>query len=175
MSGVRLQHNILLVDDDPNIRNSMVAFLKDEGFAVRAVETGEEAIAIVRQGINQFSLGVIDFHMPGMNGPEVIETVSVLSKLLGRMKIKFLLRKLWKNPIQCQALLANWVLAEAPYEIKWKNMESKLNNLTRGMNYGEINNNTIGSKYFCKQHELSKWRHKAKPTDSTMRVSSSTP
>ncbi len=53
----------------------MVAFLKDEGFSVRAVESGEEAIAIVRQGINQFSLGMIDFHMPGMNGPEVIKEI----------------------------------------------------------------------------------------------------
>jgi DNA-binding NtrC family response regulator len=70
-----LQHTILLVDDDPNIRSSMVAFLNDEGFAVRAVETGEEAIAIVRQGINQFSLGMIDFHMPGMSGPEVIREI----------------------------------------------------------------------------------------------------
>ncbi|MBN8538682.1 MAG: sigma-54-dependent Fis family transcriptional regulator [Deltaproteobacteria bacterium] len=70
-----MQHNILLVDDDLNIRNSMVAFLNDEGFSVRAVESGEEAIAIIRQGINQFSLGMIDFHMPGMSGPEVIKEI----------------------------------------------------------------------------------------------------
>lgn len=53
----------------------MVAFLNDEGFSVRAVESGEEAIAIIRQGINQFSLGMIDFHMPGMSGPEVIKEI----------------------------------------------------------------------------------------------------
>ncbi|HEY8272187.1 MAG TPA: sigma 54-interacting transcriptional regulator, partial [Pseudobdellovibrionaceae bacterium] len=70
-----MKHNILLVDDNEALRNSMSAFLTDEGFFVRAVATGEEAIALVRQKFIPFSMAFIDFHMPGMKGPEVIRQI----------------------------------------------------------------------------------------------------
>ena len=44
-----MKHTILLIDDDKSFRDSMSLFLKDEGFNVRAVSNGDEAIALARQ------------------------------------------------------------------------------------------------------------------------------
>lgn len=67
-----MKHNILLIDDDAAIRSSMKAFLEDEGFFVKAVESGAEGVALVRQKIVPFSLALVDYHMPGLKGPDVI-------------------------------------------------------------------------------------------------------
>lgn len=68
-----MKHHILLVDDDALFRKSMSMYLKDEGFIVTAIESGDEAIALVRQGIIQFSLALIDYHMPQLSGEETIK------------------------------------------------------------------------------------------------------
>ena len=70
-----MKHNILLIDDDPAIRSSMKTFLEDEGFFVKAVETGDEGVALVRQKVIPFSLALVDYHMPGSKGPEVISKI----------------------------------------------------------------------------------------------------
>ncbi len=68
-----MKHNILLVDDDISLRAVYSSLLKKEGFGVKAVSSGEEAVAIVRQGISHFSLAIVDFYIPqGMNGAETI-------------------------------------------------------------------------------------------------------
>ena len=67
-----MKHNILMIDDDAAIRSSMKAFLEDEGFFVKAVESGDEGVALVRQKIIPFSLALVDYHMPGLKGPGVI-------------------------------------------------------------------------------------------------------
>lgn len=57
-----MNHNILLIDDDRSFRDSMSLFLKDEGFNVRAVANGDEAIALARQQIIPFSIALVDYH-----------------------------------------------------------------------------------------------------------------
>ena len=68
-----MKHSILLVDDDAVFRKAMGAFLEDEGFFVKSVSTGGEAIAVVRQKLIPFSLALIDYHMPDVKGPETIK------------------------------------------------------------------------------------------------------
>ncbi|MGE3386029.1 MAG: sigma-54-dependent transcriptional regulator [Bdellovibrionales bacterium] len=70
-----MKHNILLIDDDSSVRSSMKTFLEDEGFFVKAVETGDEGVALVRQKVVPFSLALVDYHMPGIKGPEVISKI----------------------------------------------------------------------------------------------------
>ncbi len=70
-----MKHNILLIDDDPALRETMSGFLSDEGFYVKAVSSGAEGVALIRQQTIPFSLGFIDFHMPDMNGVEVIKQI----------------------------------------------------------------------------------------------------
>lgn len=68
-----MRHNILLIDDNKVFCQSMQNFLSDEGFSVRTVFNGEEALALLRQGITKFSLVLVDYHMPDLNGPETIK------------------------------------------------------------------------------------------------------
>lgn len=73
-----MKHNILLVDDDPAFRGTMSAFLEDEGFFVRAVSGGDEGIALIRQKVIPFSLALVDYHMPEIQGPETIRKLKEL-------------------------------------------------------------------------------------------------
>jgi DNA-binding NtrC family response regulator len=70
-----VKHNILLIDDDKAVRESMTAFLTDEGFYTKAVGSGSEGIALIRQQTIPFSLALIDYHMPEINGLEVIKQI----------------------------------------------------------------------------------------------------
>lgn len=77
-----MRHNILLVDDDRTFLESMSLFLKNEGFHVYPLTNGDEAIALIRQGIISFSVALIDYHMPESSGPETIRSLrSMTSKL----------------------------------------------------------------------------------------------
>lgn len=77
-----MKHNILLIDDDLAILKSMSDFLSDEGFFVKAVQSGSEGAALVRQKTIPFSLALIDYHMPQMNGIEVIKEIRKYNKEL---------------------------------------------------------------------------------------------
>lgn len=72
-----MKHHILLVDDDDLFRRAMSSFLQSEGFLLTAVASGEEAVALVRQGIEDYSLALIDYHMPGLNGVETIKALKL--------------------------------------------------------------------------------------------------
>ncbi|MCB0370220.1 MAG: sigma-54-dependent Fis family transcriptional regulator [Bdellovibrionales bacterium] len=74
-----MQHHILLIDDDPTIRESMKLFLEDEGFLVKSFESGEEGIAFVRQKTMPISIALVDFHLPDIQGPEIIKSLTELN------------------------------------------------------------------------------------------------
>ncbi len=63
--------NVLVVDDDPIIRDMMVDMLEYEGFTLRVARNGLEALKILRG--NEDYLVLLDVMMPTMNGKEVIE------------------------------------------------------------------------------------------------------
>ena len=62
---------VLVVDDEPAIRTSLTAVLKDEGFEAEAVESGEACLA--RLGERSFDVVLLDVWLPGMDGMEVLE------------------------------------------------------------------------------------------------------
>lgn len=70
-----MKHNILLIDDDHTVRESTKNFLEQEGFFVKAVATGEEGYALVRQKIIPFSLALVDYHLADERGPEIINKI----------------------------------------------------------------------------------------------------
>jgi CheY-like chemotaxis protein len=63
--------NVLVVDDDPIIRDMMVDMLEYEGFTLRVARNGLEALKILHG--NEDYLVLLDVMMPTMNGKEVIE------------------------------------------------------------------------------------------------------
>jgi CheY-like chemotaxis protein len=60
---------VLVVDDDPVIRDMMVDMLDFEGYPIQAVRNGNEALKILR-GEGNF-LVFLDLMMPGLSGREV--------------------------------------------------------------------------------------------------------
>jgi CheY-like chemotaxis protein len=60
---------ILIVDDDPDVRQIMSSVLADLGYRVREASNGEAALTILKS--YRPDLLVIDFGMPGTNGAEV--------------------------------------------------------------------------------------------------------
>ncbi len=63
--------DVLIVDDDPLIRNQLSRFARRLGFEVRTAEDGVEALAEIRR--KHPDIVVSDVHMPRMQGPRLIE------------------------------------------------------------------------------------------------------
>lgn len=63
--------NVLIVDDDPTIRNQLGRLAKRLGFDVRTANDGVDALEQIRA--RQPDLVVSDVHMPRMQGPRLIE------------------------------------------------------------------------------------------------------
>jgi two-component system, NtrC family, nitrogen regulation response regulator NtrX len=57
---------ILIVDDEPGVRSSLSGVLRDEGYSVEAVATGEACLDRLTRG--PVDLIVLDVWMPGMDG-----------------------------------------------------------------------------------------------------------
>src|SRR5262245_9680008 len=62
-----MKKRILIVDDDPDIRETMGLILEDEGFEVSLASDGAEALAKLR-GCEPPHLILLDLMMPVMNG-----------------------------------------------------------------------------------------------------------
>ncbi len=65
--------SILVVDDEPAMRLLVTSILKDEGHAVTAAASGEEALQLVAK--RHYHLVITDLKMPGISGLEVLEAV----------------------------------------------------------------------------------------------------
>ena len=63
--------SILVVDDEPTIRLLVTSVLKDEGYAVTAAASGEEALQLAAR--RHFHLVITDLKMPGISGVELLE------------------------------------------------------------------------------------------------------
>jgi CheY-like chemotaxis protein len=60
---------ILVVEDDADVRETLVLVLESEGFDVRAARDGREALEVLRGGFRP-RLILLDLMMPVMNGWE---------------------------------------------------------------------------------------------------------
>ncbi|MGD0471377.1 MAG: response regulator transcription factor [Terriglobales bacterium] len=61
--------NLLIVDDERSIRQSLRTILANFGFVIVEAARGEEALSLVRAA--QFDAVLLDINMPGMGGIEV--------------------------------------------------------------------------------------------------------
>jgi DNA-binding response OmpR family regulator len=71
---------ILVVDDEPEVRQLMEHFLTDRGYEVRIAENGRLALA----ALDTFMADVVllDMHMPEMDGLETLKRLAVRSPSL---------------------------------------------------------------------------------------------
>jgi len=66
--------SILIVDDESGIRQSLSALLRDEGYDVTAVSSGEECIEAVER--RPFDLILLDIWLPGIDGLATLERIN---------------------------------------------------------------------------------------------------
>jgi DNA-binding NtrC family response regulator len=64
---------VLVVDDEKNMRLSLQTVLKDEGYAVRAVESAEEGINLLER--EAFFMVITDARLGGMTGYEFLKII----------------------------------------------------------------------------------------------------
>ena len=67
---------ILVVDDEPGIRDSLTDVLEDEGHGVEAVASGEDCLARLEQ--STYHVALLDIWLPGIDGLEVLERIQQL-------------------------------------------------------------------------------------------------
>lgn len=68
--------NILVVDDDPSIRNMLSIVLKKENYNVFLAESGETALGIIRK--KDIKLVISDIKMHGMSGIELLGRIKTI-------------------------------------------------------------------------------------------------
>jgi CheY-like chemotaxis protein len=68
---------ILLVDDDPAVREVTAAMLEDLGHGVIEADDGAAALDLLSKGV-RVDLMLADFAMPGMTGTELIQEVAAV-------------------------------------------------------------------------------------------------
>src|SRR5919106_1961238 len=61
---------ILLIDDDPGVRDSTERTLRNAGYAVQSAATGEQGFELARGGA--FDVILSDMRMPGISGLDIL-------------------------------------------------------------------------------------------------------
>jgi two-component system nitrogen regulation response regulator NtrX len=67
------RHHILVIDDEPGIRETLCAVLEDEGYLAQAAADG--AAGLARLAESPFDCVLLDVWMPGLDGMEVLNRI----------------------------------------------------------------------------------------------------
>ncbi len=71
---------ILIVDDEPGIRESIAMILEYEGYETGEAETGEKGLALIAE--QKFDAVLLDINMPGIDGFETLRRIKEVDKHL---------------------------------------------------------------------------------------------
>jgi PAS domain S-box-containing protein len=78
-TGEPPEASLLIVDDDPMVRQAFARMAERLGARATSVEHGHEAIALVRDQPSRFGAIAVDLVMPGMSGVETIRAIRQLA------------------------------------------------------------------------------------------------
>lgn len=71
------EHNVLVVDDEPGMREFLEIMLGKEGYKVRTVSNGNDALQAIQN--ETFDLAIVDIQMPGLSGIDVLKKTKEIS------------------------------------------------------------------------------------------------
>ncbi|MFF2889134.1 response regulator transcription factor [Paenibacillus sp. NPDC057967] len=77
---MRINHTILVVDDERLLREMIADYLECEGYVIVHAATGEDAVQMIES--KPIDLVILDVMMPGKNGFEVCEEIRTLSDVV---------------------------------------------------------------------------------------------
>lgn len=69
-------NNVLTMEDDPVVRETIAAYLADEGYNVTQADSGKQGLSIVQQG--GIDTVLLDWRLPDLAGGEVLTQLSTL-------------------------------------------------------------------------------------------------
>lgn len=72
---------VLVVDDDPDIRETLRFVLEDAGYAVYLAENGKEALDLLAETDERPGLILLDLMMPIMSGDEMLRALKAVHAL----------------------------------------------------------------------------------------------
>ena len=75
-----METSILIVDDDPDIRESLGDMLSHEGYVVQSAATGNEALQHAKR--EQYGAALLDIQLPDLNGLSVLKVMMELDPSL---------------------------------------------------------------------------------------------
>jgi excisionase family DNA binding protein len=70
--------NVLVVDDDPMIREVLKEIVQDQRHAVATADSGEKALEEIKK--QHFDLIFLDLLLPGVNGIQILESIKEKDK-----------------------------------------------------------------------------------------------
>jgi len=71
-----LKHSVLIVDDEAGVRSALSGVLRDEGYGVEAVDSGEAALERVLR--TNYDVIILDIWLPGLDGLATLERLQEL-------------------------------------------------------------------------------------------------
>ena len=69
---------ILVVDDDPNVRELTRMLLQEGGYQVMTASGSADALRLMQSNENEVALVILDLSMPGMSGTELERRLTTL-------------------------------------------------------------------------------------------------
>ncbi len=66
-------HNVLIVDDEAGIRDSLAGILADENYTAATAESGEQCLELIRK--DTFDVVLLDIWLPGIDGLETLQKI----------------------------------------------------------------------------------------------------
>ena len=72
-----MKHSVLIVDDEPGIRESLTDVLQDEGYGVESVESGEACLESL--ATNKYDVVLLDIWLPGLDGIQALEKIQTFA------------------------------------------------------------------------------------------------
>jgi DNA-binding NtrC family response regulator len=164
--------NLLIVDDEPIIRESLAEFLTQEGYSVTLCASAEEALKRAQQ--ERFDLALCDVQLPGMDGLELLnrllkispETFVLLITAYGTVESAVAAFQRGAHDYLMKPILLDEVLAKIRRLLEYRQLYLENQWLRRELNRDVENDEIIGkSEAIRRVLEIAR---KVAPTPSTV-------
>lgn len=76
----RIKLRVMVAEDNPVNQRVMRGLLEHAGHEVVMASNGEEALSLLESNASQYSLAIMDMHMPVMSGPDVVKRWRFMEK-----------------------------------------------------------------------------------------------
>ncbi|HTZ96275.1 MAG TPA: PAS domain S-box protein [Terriglobales bacterium] len=111
---LRGSENILLVEDDPSLRQMMAGFLKGLGYSVVEAENGESALAAANGSADAAEVLITDITMPKMSGRDLADR---LVTRLPNLRVLYISGYTHDGVVQTRALSASEAFLQKPFAL----------------------------------------------------------